>query len=65
MHCIYTADEFSSELRPKVLHAATLVSGITAAWGTAGCMDEEMAKLCRGQATDDDDDDDDIYIYAT
>ena len=47
------ADEFSSELRPKVLHATTLVSDPTAAWGTAGFMDEETATLHRGQATDD------------
>jgi len=46
------ADEFSSELRPKVLCAATLVLGPTVAWGTAGCTDEEMAMLHRGQATD-------------
>src|SRR6218665_11473 len=44
------ADEFSSELRPKVLRAATLFSGPTAAWGTAGFMDEETATLHRGQA---------------
>jgi len=49
------ADEFSSELRPKVLRAATLVSGLTEAWGTAGFMDGETATLRRGQATDDDD----------
>src|SRR6218665_1807243 len=47
------ADEFSSELRPKVIRAATLVSGPTTAWGTAGCMDEETATIHRGQATDD------------
>src|SRR6218665_3869801 len=47
------ADEFSSELWLKVLRDATLVSGPTAAWGTAGFMDEETATLHRGQATDD------------
>ena len=46
------ANEFSSELWPKVLRAAILVSGPTVAWGTAGFMDGEMATLCRG--TDDD-----------
>jgi len=45
----------SSELRPKVLHAATLVSGPTAAWRTAGFMDGETATLRQGQAIDDDD----------
>jgi len=47
------ADKFSSELWPKVLRATMLVSGPTAAWETAGCMDEETATLRRGQATDD------------
>ena len=49
------ADEFSSELRPKVFRAATLVSGPTAAWGTAGLIDEKTATLYPGQAIDDDD----------
>ena len=46
------ADEFSSELRPKVLHTATLVSGSTASWGTAGFIDGETATLRRGQTTE-------------
>src|SRR6218665_1667802 len=54
------ADEFSSELRPKVLRAATLVSGPAGAWGTAGFMDEERATLRWGQATDDDD----IHVHS-
>jgi len=49
------AYEFSSEVRPKVLRAPTLVSGPTAACGTAVCMDEGTATLRRGHATDDDD----------
>ena len=49
-----SADDFSSELRPKILRAAMLVSDPTAAWGTAGFMDGETATLRRGQATDDD-----------
>jgi len=44
---------FSSELRPKVHHAAKFVSGPTAVLGTASFMDGETATLCRGQATDD------------
>ena len=47
------ADEFSSQLRPKVIRSATLVSGPTAAWGTAGFTDGEMAMLRRGHATGD------------
>jgi len=46
------ADEFSSEQRPKVLHAATLISGPTVAWGTARFTDGETATLHRGHATD-------------
>ena len=49
------ADEFSSELRPKGLRAAALVSGpIAATCKTAGCMDEETATLRQRQVTDDD-----------
>jgi len=51
---IFIYIKFSSELLPKVLRAATLVSGPTAAWRTAGFMDEETATLRRGQATDND-----------
>src|SRR6218665_1419939 len=47
------ADEFSSEMRLKVPRAATLVSGPTAAWGTAGFKDREKATLRREHATDD------------
>src|SRR6218665_1598116 len=49
------ADEFSSELQPRVLRAATLISGPTAAWGTAGDMVEEKDTPRQGQASDNND----------
>src|SRR6218665_1565990 len=45
----WVTNRFSSEVWPKVLRAATPVSGPTAAWGTAGFMDGETATLRRGR----------------